>query len=447
MATLPNIPGLPNLPPITGLPNPSNFVSVLNSPGVWTGKDGVAGATALLSNPALQDKIQFGLMESSFNTLVETGQIRTPGTNLTPPAGQLYDAAANVGKNLISASAGLVKAPDALSKLSTSGLESSLSSLTSKLSDAAGSLRSAVSSGIDSIGSIGSQIGSSIAGGAAGISASITSAVNSLNDPNAAPYTGDDPIIRARLGLPAIAQAGASALESASAAIASNKGIADLGGLLANSSKFGVGTATAWAKGIESSASSVGLDVSSAAGAASSLKGIASGFESSIAGLSASAGITGAIGNLGSLNSLGADFAAKAEALKPQMDSLAKQGQFAVNFRDFKLPAAIAGVIPAAGFKGTVDRATLNSAVGKLVGSSKIPAQNFSPQAVDITGLEAAALKAKAALSGSIPGSLAGLNTNANSFVNSLGDPNAPPYTGDDPIVRQRLGLPPIQTT
>ena len=29
-------------------------------------------------------------------------------------------------------------------------------------------------------------------------------------------------------------------------------------------------------------------------------------------------------------------------------------------------------------------------------------------------------------------------------FVNSLGDPNAPAYTGDDPIVRARLGLPPI---
>jgi len=125
---------------------------------------------------------------------------------------------------------------------------------------------------------------------------------------------------------------------------------------------------------------------------------------------------------------------------------LAKQGQFAVNFSDFKLPAAVAGVIPAAGFKGTVDRATLNSAVSKLVGSSKIPAQNFSPQAVDIASLEAAALQAKAALNGSIPGGLSGLSRNADSFVNSLGDPNAPPYTGDDPIIRQRLGLPPIQT-
>lgn len=29
-------------------------------------------------------------------------------------------------------------------------------------------------------------------------------------------------------------------------------------------------------------------------------------------------------------------------------------------------------------------------------------------------------------------------------FINGLGDPNAPPYTGNDPIVRRRLGLPPV---
>jgi hypothetical protein len=36
------------------------------------------------------------------------------------------------------------------------------------------------------------------------------------------------------------------------------------------------------------------------------------------------------------------------------------------------------------------------------------------------------------------------LNKLMNTAVNNLGDPNAPPYTGDDPIVRSRLGLPPL---
>ena len=36
------------------------------------------------------------------------------------------------------------------------------------------------------------------------------------------------------------------------------------------------------------------------------------------------------------------------------------------------------------------------------------------------------------------------LNKLMNTTVNSLNDPNAPPYTGDDPIIRARLGLPPV---
>lgn len=39
------------------------------------------------------------------------------------------------------------------------------------------------------------------------------------------------------------------------------------------------------------------------------------------------------------------------------------------------------------------------------------------------------------------PASISGIDR----FINSLGDPNAAPYTGDDPIVRARLGLPPLE--
>jgi hypothetical protein len=320
---------------IPGLPNPSNFTDVLNSPSVWTGKDGVTAVTDILSNPALQDKIQLGLMKDSFNTLVKTGQIVTPATDTNAPIGQLYDAAANAGKNLISVTAGLANAPKALSSGATGALSSALSGATGALSSVSNSL--------------------------------------------------------------------------------SSSGVADLGGLLANSSKFGVDAAVDWAKGTSNSA-------------ISAVSGIASSVTSSLSGLASSA-------------------AAAATSLKTQMDSLAKQGQFAVNFSDFKLPAAIAGVVPAPGFKATVDRSTLNSAFTKLVGSAKIATPAFSPQLVNTASLESAANKAKSLLSGSIPslpGGLAGLSNSIEAGIGSLGDPNAPPYTGDDPIVRQRLGLPPV---
>ena len=271
--------------------NPSNFTDLLNSPGVWTGKGGVTAVTNLLSNPALQDKIQQGLMQSSYTTLVQTGQIVTPGTDTVAPTGQIFNGATG----------GLSSVTTALSGLSAGGL----SGITNSLSSLSGS------------------------------------------------------------------------------------GTAALGGLLANASKFGVGPATDWAKG--------------------ALPSIDTG------------------------------------SIKTQMDSLAKQGQFAVNFSDFKLPAAVAGVIPAAGFEGTVDRSTLNAAFAKLVGSDKIPVPEFSPQAVDTAALEAGALQARAALNGSVPGGLSGFSSNLDGRVNSLNDPNAPPYEGDDPIIRQRMGLPPYQ--
>ena len=47
---------------------------------------------------------------------------------------------------------------------------------------------------------------------------------------------------------------------------------------------------------------------------------------------------------------------------------------------------------------------------------------------------------------GSISASVASpLEKYMNNSVNSLNDPNAPPYTGTDPIIRRRLGLPPIE--
>lgn len=358
----------------------NSLTDVLKSPSVWTGKDGVNAVTDLLKNPPLQDKIQLGLVKSSYNTLVETGQIVIPGTDKKAPAGQLYNAAANAGKNLISATAGLVSAPKELSNLPTAGLSNIVGSAAGALSGAAGQVTGAIGSAAGTLsGAVGAVGALSSAGGAAGALSGAVGAVKNITN-----------------NLPSVSSL-------------ANRGTAELGGLLATASKFGVGQTVDWAKG--------------------------------------------AAGNLTS-------------GLKSSMNSLAKQGQFAVNFSDFKLPAAVAGIVPAAGFKGTIDRSTLNAATAKLIGSEKIPLPSFSPQAVDTSALTSAANKAKSALSsgldasgllskatGGIPGAgaLAGITgglttANIEGQINALGDPNAPPYTGDDPIIRARLGLPPVRT-
>jgi hypothetical protein len=399
------------------------LTDVLKSPSVWTGKDGVTGVTDLLKSPPLQDKIQLGLMKTGFDTLVKTGEIVTPGTDLKKPSGQLYDASANAGKNLISASAGLVAAPKALSSLPTG----SLSNLDGELNKA----NAAINEGLNRApGVIGGALGS--ATGA--VSGALGSATGALGG----------------------ASGGLNSITSGVPNVSSlaNRGTAELGGLLANASKFGVDNAVSWAKG---SAGAVGAAGSQALGV-NELRLANAGIRPSAAGAVSVAGTT--------------------SGLKTQMDSLAKQGQFAVNFSDFKLPAAVAGIVPAAGFKGTVDRSTLNAATAKLVGSNKIALPNFSPQAVDTSALTDAASEAKGLLSsgldatgalskakgalgaasgalgapGGIPGvdALGGLTgglstANINSRINALGDPKAPPYTGDDPIIRARLGLPPVR--
>jgi hypothetical protein len=67
----------------------NTLTNVLKSPSIWTGKDGVSSVADVLKNSPLQDKIQFGLMKSSYDTLVETGQIVTPGTELQSPTGSV----------------------------------------------------------------------------------------------------------------------------------------------------------------------------------------------------------------------------------------------------------------------------------------------------------------------------------------------------------------------
>ena len=406
------------------------LTDVLKSPSVWTGKDGVAGVVDLLKNPPLQDKIQFGLMKSSFDTLVKTGEIVTPGTDLKAPTGLLYNAAANAGKSLISPTAGLVELPKELSSLAsgslsslTSGLSGALGSVTGALGGLAGGATGALTG---ALGSVTGALGG-LAGGATGALSSITSNLGSVST-------------------------------------LANNGTAQLGGLLANASKFGVGTAVEWAK-----------TTSGATGAIAGISGALSGSASGVANV-LSGGIGGAIGGAtgalsgalgGAAGALTGAASKLTSGLTSKMDSLAKQGEFAVNFSDTKLPAAVTGIVPAAGFKGTIDRSTLNAATAKLIGSDKISLPDFSPQALDTSALTDAASKAKGLLAGgldaggllarasgagglgSITASINGAVSSATSALSSVtgsavsGALGKLPYTGTDSTTLLRLGQSP----
>lgn len=73
----------------------NDLVSVLKSPTVWTGKDGVKGLNGLLGNSGLQDKVQQGLMKTGLNDLKSIG---IPTDKLTPQA--LSGLATNAAKSV-----------------------------------------------------------------------------------------------------------------------------------------------------------------------------------------------------------------------------------------------------------------------------------------------------------------------------------------------------------
>jgi hypothetical protein len=415
------------------------LTDVLKSPSVWTGKDGVAAVTDLLKNPPLQDKIQFGLMKSSFDTLVKTGEIVTPGTDLKAPTGLLYNAAANAGKSLISPTAGLVELPKELSSLASG----SLSSLTSGLSGALGSATGALGGLAGGLGGATGALSGALGGATGALSGALGGATGALS--------GALGGITSNLG---------------SVSSLANNGTAQLGGLLANASKYGVGTAVEWAKTTSGATGAIaGISGSLAGGVASSLQGagvdLATGRVAAIDSAFASGGVSGAAGAFGGVVSK------LTSGLTTQMDSLAKQGEFAVNFSDTKLPAAVAGIVPAAGFKGTIDRSTLNAATAKLVGSDKIGLPDFSPQALDTSALTDAASKAKGLLAGgldaggllarasgagglgSITASINGAVSSATSALSSVtgsavsGALGKLPYAGTDSNTLLRLGQSP----
>jgi hypothetical protein len=71
--------------------DPEDFVTVMSSPSVWTGRDGVYGLSDLLSDALLQNRVQVQLMQQGYEQLEQSGvisQTRTPSVQLS--SGQVY---------------------------------------------------------------------------------------------------------------------------------------------------------------------------------------------------------------------------------------------------------------------------------------------------------------------------------------------------------------------
>jgi hypothetical protein len=126
---------------------------------------------------------------------------------------------------------------------------------------------------------------------------------------------------------------------------------------MAVGSKYGTSIASAWSSTTDS-ISSLGASVTTGIGS------LATGISDGVSGLASNA--------VASAGALASGIQSQVTALSSGISSLAKSAQASINFSDFSLSSLISRVQPAAGFTNTVNRATVDAAVTRIIGSPLI---------------------------------------------------------------------------
>ena len=152
---------------------------------------------------------------------------------------------------------------------------------------------------------------------------------------------------------------------------------------MSNVSKYGALATVAWSQlagaNISGIAGSLGLNGSVNFNSLSAgVQGALGGLNLNSIGSGIESGITGAITNVTNLAS-GAlsSVTALGSQMLSKLDSLGKAGQFSVDFANNNLGGATSGQQPAAGFTNTVNRASIDAATVRIIGSNKIPPPSY----------------------------------------------------------------------
>jgi hypothetical protein len=364
--------------------NPEDFVAVMSSPSVWTGKDGVYSLTDLLNSVETQNDIQVQLMQQGYNELLANGTIATiskPPISIS--SGQVYTNGGLQSLQNLSA----VGLASNINRLSGSGLTQGilqnaqtagttlnrlLRASDINLSTIASGAVNNISTGIGNLSninysSLAGDLGNRITGG---VGALVTNASKFGSQATAlwaksGGVTGLTNLAGTQLSSLGSSLAGAlpGSLNNISGQL-TNLVPGNLSNLTSNLDVFGkAGTfATNFANPLGSLNNVGGLLTSGGGiggaltGQLGSLQGALSGQLGSLQGALSGqlGGLTGALGNLGSFANLGA------------VSSLFGGGGDLVS-----------GTQVAAGFNNTVNRVTLDAAFARIVGSSKVPLPTY----------------------------------------------------------------------
>jgi hypothetical protein len=326
---------------------PEDFVSVMSSPSVWTGRNGVYNLDSLLQDAGLQNQIQTQLMQQSYNNLLANGIIvATPAPSISISTGQVYTNAGLQSSQRLTA-AGLLG----------SGLLSLSPSTRAALanSPALARLLSVNNVNLDTI--------------ASGAVSNLTTGIGQAN-----------------------------ANFASVGATLTNQITAGVGSLVANASKYGTQATALWARAgnlqnlsLNSiKANLTNLVPPNLSGLTSNLDilGKASGFATTFANPLASlnnvgGALTGQLTNLqgqltGQLTNLQGQLTGQLTNLQGQLSNLGSLtnigslGSLVGGGGDL-----VSGTSVAAAFNNTVNRATVDAAFSRIIGSAKVPLPIF----------------------------------------------------------------------
>lgn len=342
--------------------DPNDFISTLNSPGIWTGLNGIYNLDDFLNSLSDQNTAQLTLMKTGYESLTAVGTIAQPATqSRNSVRGYVYTQSGLQTVSAVSAATGITLS--ALSPGASSIANTPLASL--------------LSTPLTNVGSLASGAVNSSTTGLSNLSSTITSTLK-------------------------------------------NAITSDIGALVNNASKFGTNLATDWAKSLGAGNlpnlsnlnlnSLSGLVPSNITGLASNIQNLdvlgkasqfASGFSNPLTGLSNLGNfnlstvpnlgsLTAGLPNLGSLTS-GIPNIGSLTAGLPSLSNLSSIGNFS-SLADLSSlgnlgslgslfggggDSLVSATKVAAGFTNTVNRSVVDAAVKRVLGNAKIPTPQF----------------------------------------------------------------------
>ena len=305
----------------------STLVDVLNAPGIWTGREGITSADDFLQNVNAQNAAQATLMRDGYNSLQAAGVITTPAAqSVSAVVGQLY-----------------------------TGTNSALTNITTTITN---SVNSQIASLVTNASQYGTQLTAQWARGLPGIT-TLTSNLTSIKGLSA--LSSQVP------GLPSLG----SLTSGITPNLASVKTAMDG---LGKASQFAATASSTLERGITNLSNLNVSNLTSNLPSVSALTGQIQGRALAAAGQIQERALA-TVGQLqgqitGQANALLTQAQGQANALLAQA-----QGQF--NSLIAQGDSLVSNVQKAAGFANTVNRASVDTAFTKILGSAKIPVPSF----------------------------------------------------------------------